>query len=71
MTCQSQKKGRSETAARERLGMALLLRARGFCICDREMAMGVYIRGLVVTVWTVLHIGCGSQAAVPFLAILF
>lgn len=51
--------------------MALLLRARGFCICDREMAMGVYTRGLVVTVWTVLHIGCGSQAAVPFLAILF
>lgn len=66
MTCQPQKKkGRSEMAARERLGRAALLRTRGFCIRDCDMAMGVYTRGLVMTVWTVLHIDCGSQAAVP------
>lgn len=28
--------------------------------------MEVYTRCLVMTVWTVLHIDCGSQAAVPF-----
>lgn len=58
-------------AARERLGRAILLLVRGFCICGREMAMGVYTRGLVMTVWTALHIDCGSQAAVPFWPILF
>lgn len=28
-------------AARERLGRAALIRTRVFCICDRDMAMGV------------------------------
>lgn len=69
MTCQphTKKKGKGEIAARERLGRAALLRTRGFCISDRDMATGVYTRGLVMTVWTVLPGSC-SCLAPPVLA---
>lgn len=70
MTCQPQKKkGKIEIAARERLGRAALLRTRGFCISDRDMATGVYTIGLVMTVWTVLRQpGSCSYLAPPVLA---
>lgn len=71
VTCQPQKKEAARWRQESDWEGRFCSAQGAFAYCDRKMAMGVYTRGLVMTVWTALHIDCGSQAAVLFRPTLF